>query len=119
MLPSLSSSLLVKNYTRVRDLLDDARQVEDLKDILSPPRDRPRRSAAQAFGANRDSPTPAVTEKEKMIREGRCWGCRGSGHRSADDCCPRHSLREKRFHALSTGDLLDLDGSEDEKAGKA
>ena len=59
------------------------------------------------------------TEKERMIRQGRCWSCRGSGHRSADDCCPMHSLREKRLHALSTGDLIELDSSEDEKAGKA
>jgi retrotransposon gag protein len=172
MLPSLSSSLLAKNYTRVRDLLDDARQVEDLKkDILHHhPRDRPRRSATQVFGVNRDStlltsrgitppapastrptaarhapgsaaPTPTSkkpngwagpwydpvanpkrmddTEKERMIRQGRCWSCRGSGHRSTDDCCPMHSLRGKRLHALSTGDLIELDSSEDEKAVKA
>ena len=171
MLPSLSSSLLARNYTRVRDLLDDARQIEDLKkDILHyHPRDRPRRSATQGFGANRDPtlstsriapPAPASTrftaarhpprnaaltptskkpngwvgpwydpvanpksmddaEKDRMIRQGRCWSCRGSGHRSADDCCPMHSLREKRLHALSTGDLIELDSSEDENAGKA
>lgn len=59
-------------------------------------------------------------EKETMIRQGRCWSCRGSGHRSADDCCPMHSFREKRLYALGTGDL-ELDSSEDEKAeaGKA
>jgi len=175
MLPSLSSSLLAKAYTRVRDLLDDARQVEDLKKDISHyhPRDRSRRSATQTFGASRDStmvtsrgitppasarPTTATratvryapgnaaltptskkpndwtgpwydpvanpkrlddTEKERMIRQGRCWSCRGSGHRSADDCCPMHSLREKRLHALSAGDLIELDSSEDDKAGKA
>src|SRR5882762_6630025 len=27
-------------------------------------------------------------EKATMMRQGRCWGCRGSGHRGADPCCP-------------------------------
>ena len=23
-----------------------------------------------------------------LLQQGRCWGCRGSGHRGSDECCP-------------------------------
>ena len=31
-----------------------------------------------------------LTDEERIAiaREGRCWSCRGSGHRISDDCCP-------------------------------
>lgn len=34
---------------------------------------------------------PETLQKEDrstLSREGRCWGCRGSGHRRSDECCP-------------------------------
>jgi hypothetical protein len=29
-------------------------------------------------------------EKATLQKQGRCWSCRGSGHRGSDDCCPFH-----------------------------
>jgi hypothetical protein len=41
-----------------------------------------------------------------MTKQGRCWTCRGSGHRSHDTCCPNYRAREKQFHALDTTETL-------------
>jgi len=39
--------------------------------------------------------------------------------RQGDAAAVPNSLREKQLHALSTGDLIELDSSEDDQAGKA
>lgn len=31
-------------------------------------------------------------ERKKLSREGRCWSCRGSGHRDRDACCIRQKV---------------------------
>src|SRR5882762_1464119 len=41
-----------------------------------------------------------ASEKTLMTQQGRCWGCRGSGHRGEDSCCPLHAVREKRLHSF-------------------
>jgi Retrotransposon gag protein len=143
-LPQLSFSLLGKTYTNVRDVLDDARKVEDRKkDIQSlknrkggtedTPTTRRISSTARVWPSTRashttsaDSTTTSCTiavagrnsrfgpvakkpegwtgvwynpirtpkkmdavEKAQMVQQGRCWNCRGSGHRGADSCCPK------------------------------
>lgn len=35
-------------------------------------------------------------EREKLSREGRCWSCRGSGHRGRDSCCIRQKANLSR-----------------------
>ena len=52
-----------------------------------------------------------LTEADKtaLTRQGRCWSCHGSGHRSADDICPFAGKRS--FNRL---DIESLDSSEDE-----
>lgn len=37
-----------------------------------------------------------LTDKEKaeLRRQGRCWACRGSGHRGPDKCCPFHQDKQ-------------------------
>lgn len=165
MLPSLSSSLLAKRYTSVRDLLDDARIIEDRKKDVnhnyprpSRPRDShtlhtvddiaaTRRSNAgraslkpEALQTNRSATSPYsdtpnakfgplakkpedwagpwynpqtnpkkldAAEKVQLIDQRRCWGCRGSGHRSTDSCCPMRLTHEKKMHAISSGDHAD------------
>jgi hypothetical protein len=33
-------------------------------------------------------------EKTTLQKQGRCWSCRGSGHRSPDSCCPFHQQKK-------------------------
>jgi hypothetical protein len=161
MLPSLSGSLLSKNYINVRDVLDDARTVEDRKKDIqsnyprynrkdmsgSKPLTRPRaigtsapnsdspRSPNASFGPVAKKPDGWVgtwydpvrnprkmdtEEKTSMTRQGRCWMCRGSGHRSADACCPFHVKKnqERKLNAMGTGSLSE-ESSDEEAPGKA
>ena len=149
MSPNLSTSLLSKSYTRVRDLLDEARVIEDRKRDISythprqqrgqPPRQPPgettplptarptfkidtkpsekdisRNRASEPSRSNR-SIAPTATKPEGWIgkwhdsennpkrltddlkvqlqREGRCWACRGSGHRAHDSVCPQQGRK--------------------------
>ena len=149
MSPSLSTSLLSKSYTRVRDLLDEARVIEDRKRDISythprqqrgqPPRQPPRQTtplpttrptfktdtkssekdisrnhASEPSRSNR-SIVPTATKPEGWVgkwhdseknpkkltddlkvqlqREGRCWACRGSGHRAHDSVCPQQGRK--------------------------
>jgi len=161
MLPSLSAPLIAREYKRTRELLDDARTVEDRKkDVaFSHPRNKVRvtptannardplprpsfqqhsRSTSSRTATPPAELTAAVTrnsrfgpvarkpdgwtgtwhdpvpkpkkidtdEKALMTKQGRCWTCRGSGHRSHDTCCPNYRAREKQFHALDTTETL-------------
>ena len=37
-------------------------------------------------------------DREKLAKQGRCWACRGSGHRGNDLCCPKKAERgDARF----------------------
>ena len=56
-------------------------------------------------------------EKAMMMRQGRCWGCRGSGHRGADPCCPRR-LARKKFDVTATRSLTDNRFSSEEPTWK-
>jgi Retrotransposon gag protein len=40
--------------------------------------------------------------KRELTKQGRCWSCRGSGHRGADKVCPR----AKRLNSESVKDIL-------------
>lgn len=171
MLPALSSSLLARRYTSVRELLDDARTVEDRKkdvrhnyprlgrgrpfltsDIASTTSSQrtdntahaptmpeaPRTTSSTAVA---DSRTNAMfgpvakkpekwsgpwyepqtypkklddAEKARLVREGRCWGCRGSGHRSTDLCCPKSSTDKKKMYAIVGGEAIDESFSDEE-----
>jgi hypothetical protein len=170
MLPSLSGSLLSKNYANVRDVLDDARTVEDRKKDIqsnyprynrkdmsgstakttmpgnkpltrpgaigtSAPNSNSPRSPNTSFGPVAKKPDGWVgtwydpvrnprkmdaEEKTSMTRQGRCWMCRGSGHRSADTCCPFHVKKnqERKLNAMATGSLSE-ESSDEEAPGKA
>ena len=37
-------------------------------------------------------------DRATLSRQGRCWGCRGSGHRGNDECCPSHAKRLNAVH---------------------
>jgi hypothetical protein len=165
MSPSLSTSLLSKSYTRVRDLLDKARVIEDRKRDISyihprqqrgqPLRQPPRETtplpttrstsktdtkslekdisgnhASEPFRPNR-SLAPAATKPEGWVgkwhnsennpkrltdelkvqlqREGRCWACRGSGHRAHDSVCPQQG---RKLSQVSTKGTVESSGSE-------
>ena len=146
--PLISAPLLGRRYTDIKDLLDEARNIEDMKkDIVVnfPKQEKfgtsrsnrgvrgltggsagsagsagPAAGSTDAkggsAGANRDRVHPnskfgptstkpegwigtwhkpqafpkKLTDEERIAiaREGRCWSCRGSGHRISDDCCP-------------------------------
>jgi hypothetical protein len=183
MLPYLSTPLIAGEYKHTRELLDDARTVEDRKkDVaFSHPRNRARvtttwggsvtasngrlgegtartripddrplsRSGATGTSApSSNSPRSPnvrfgpvakkpdgwvgtwfdpvrnprkmdVEEKTSMTRQGRCWMCRGSGHRGADACCPFHVRnQERKLNAMATESLSE-ESSDEETPGKA
>jgi hypothetical protein len=43
--------------------------------------------------------------KKELSKQGRCWSCRGSGHRGADDVCPN----SKKLNSTTNKDLLAQD----------
>ena len=60
-------------------------------------------------------PNPKKLEKEEretLSRQGRCWACRGSGHRGNDSICPQ--FKEKK---LNTTRIVEIDS--DSESGKA
>lgn len=178
MRPSLSSSLLSKNYTKVRSLLDDARTVEDRrKDIqfnyprnhvthnadnnngipssrggnrgqTSNPNSNTNQSTSTSSSGRTQKPTgihrnakfgpvahkpngwigdwydPVLNpkklddnERASLLKQGRCWSCRGSGHRSADSVCPNRISQEHRLAAITNpqDDDFSSSGEETEK----
>jgi hypothetical protein len=52
-------------------------------------------------------------EKATLQRQGRCWSCRGSGHRGSNDCCPFHKDK-KLLSNLTVAVDSDSDSSENE-----
>jgi len=60
-----------------------------------------------------DKPKRLTDELKKQLnKQGRCWSCRGSGHRGADDICPNL----KKLNSTTNKDLLAQDSeSESEK----
>jgi hypothetical protein len=181
MLPYLSTPLIARGYRRTRELLDDARTVEDRKkDIaFSHPRNKARvtatwsgsvtasnsrlsggtartndrpltRSGATGTSAPNSNISPRspnarfgpvakkpdgwvgtwydpvrnprkmdAEEKTSMTRQGRCWMCRGSGHRGADACCPSHIRNQERnLNAMATESPSE-ESSDEETPGKA
>ena len=168
MLPALSNSLLARRYTSAREVLDDARTVEDRRKdvrhnhphlgrarhlITTGPASTfvPPRTGDTVRASTRPEATPATdlrrnpmsgpvakkpekwhgpwyepekypkrlddAEKARLIREGRCWGCRGSGHRSADPCCPKNVTEARKMHAIASSEVMDGPSS-DEEEGK-
>ena len=177
--PRLSVPLVGRDFDSVRELLDNARKVEDRKkDIhFNHPRltqrpDYPQRADSEtavtgkgtlkaasprlsyrpAPGTKNDTGTasaprtsssgnlnarfgPVATkpngwsgiwhdpvqkpgrmdsdEKATMIRQGRCWRCRGSGHRSHDPCCP---ARQTNLDVMTTGEFVDGESSGEDSA---
>ena len=51
-------------------------------------------------------------ERTTLLQQGRCWGCRGSGHRGSDECCP---LTNRRLN-VTTARAVEVSDSESEKA---
>ena len=51
-------------------------------------------------------------ERTTLLQQGRCWGCRGSGHRGSDECCP---LTNRRLN-VTTARAVKVSDSESEKA---
>jgi hypothetical protein len=122
-LPTLAVPLVSKHQSSIRELLDDARAIESInKDVgnkntglhhrRAPDADRHQSTADSRFGAVSRKPegwngpwySPQMapkklddTEKRLLISQGRCWTCRGSGHRSRDPCCPKY----KGTHTLA------------------
>ena len=60
-----------------------------------------------------DKPKRITDELKKQLnKQGRCWSCRGSGHRGADDICPN----SKKLNSTTNKDFLARDSeSESEK----
>jgi hypothetical protein len=58
-----------------------------------------------------------LTENEKVSlqRQGRCWACRGSGHRASDPCCPKFVSRGKALNEI-TADSIAEELSDSENA---
>lgn len=58
------------------------------------------------------NPKKLTTEDKALLqRQGRCWSCRGSGHRSADSCCP-FNQNKKLLNNLEVEGDSDSDKSE-------
>lgn len=58
-----------------------------------------------------DNPKRITEElKKELTRQGRCWACRGSGHRGADKVCPR----SKRLNSETIKDALTQPDSDTE-----
>ena len=51
-------------------------------------------------------------ERTTLLQQGRCWGCRGSGHRGSDECCP---LTNRRLN-VTTARAVEVSDLESEKA---
>ena len=175
--PRLSGSLLSRDYDSVRELLDNARKVEDRKkDIhfnyphhmqkpdhtqkvgneterstagtVKPVSQRPNyKPGIRNDTGTTNAPRTSVSgnpnarfgpvakkpngwfgvwhdpvqkpgrmdqdEKVTMIRQGRCWRCRGSGHRSHDLCCP---ASKTNLDIMATGELVHDESSSEDSA---
>jgi hypothetical protein len=50
-----------------------------------------------------------LTENEKVLlqRQGRCWACRGSGHRASDPCCPKFASRGKALNEVTAESIAE------------
>jgi hypothetical protein len=58
-----------------------------------------------------DHPRKLTEElRKELSKQGRCWSCRGSGHRGPDSVCPR----SKKVSELSDKGILSLSDSESE-----
>ncbi|THC87524.1 hypothetical protein EYZ11_013029 [Aspergillus tanneri] len=166
LLPGLATSLYVKEHHTVREILDDARRVEEgrMETFFHHPRNpRSERQATTSPNQNQrpagtaNPPPRAITtpnatppransqfgpvskkpagwagvwhepqlnparltpeERTQLHKQGRCWACRGSGHRSADACCPMHAHRGKMLSEI-TPQSLKVTFSDDEEEEK-
>ena len=53
-------------------------------------------------------------KRATLLQQGRCWGCRGSGHRGSDECCP--STNRKAGLNVTTARAVEVSDLESEKA---
>lgn len=51
-----------------------------------------------------------------LVRQGRCWACRGSGHQSSDACCPCYRTHGKSISEITAGWLKDALSSPESEA---
>jgi hypothetical protein len=124
MSPTLSISL-ASGGRSLRELLDDARTVESINKEAqhktanfhyrrppAPDADRYQSTPNSRFGSVARKPegwegpwhNPQVApkklddaERRLLTSQGRCWTCRGSGHRSKDSCCPKSTYTLANF----------------------
>ena len=54
------------------------------------------------------------SERTTLLQQGRCWGCRGSGHRGSDECCPL--TNRKAGLNVTTARAVEVSDLESEKA---
>ncbi|KAL4879836.1 hypothetical protein BJY04DRAFT_219647 [Aspergillus karnatakaensis] len=40
-------------------------------------------------------------DKASLVKQGRCWACRGSAHRASDSCCPKHAQRGRSLNEIT------------------
>jgi hypothetical protein len=60
------------------------------------------------------SPKRLTNEERTLLRQqGRYWACRGSGHRSAHEVCPKQSSRSKQLNEITAETIAeDLEQAE-------
>ncbi|PYI33409.1 hypothetical protein BP00DRAFT_444685 [Aspergillus indologenus CBS 114.80] len=54
---------------------------------------KPQGWAGTWFASQNKARWPTARERFTLARQFRCYGCRGSGHRSGDSCCPKKARR--------------------------
>lgn len=62
--------------------------------------------------AERNPPKLIDEDRDKLAKQGRCWSCRGSGHRGNDPCCPNAGRRAGARVSKAGGRKAEESGSE-------
>lgn len=112
--PKFSQTILCREFSSVSEALESARIVEERrKDIeynylhravekqatlksFDPVVKKPREWIGEWYDPEENPRRLTDKLREELTREGRCWSCRGSGHRGLDIVCPRSKKSEDK-----------------------
>lgn len=85
---------------------EEKKSVNHPNSIFSPTIARPAGWTADWYDPEFNPKKLDQGEREKLMRQGRCWACRGSGHRGNDSICPMNIKRK-----LNSTQVVEVDSN--------
>ncbi|MCJ1471042.1 hypothetical protein MMC07_009690 [Pseudocyphellaria aurata] len=86
------------------------RDINDVNARFKPMATKPADWVGEWFDPEANPKKIEGNERQGLQRQGRCWACRGPGHRRSDDCCPGNKKR------MDVGRVTELSNSDSENA---